>query len=231
MWKAHRGKVQHLPSFCRKCDRAAVLLFRLFQFFLMLSVLLFSGCAGSGKYVKNPDNICSIFREKSDWYDSAYSSSKRWGIPVPVLMAIMHQESRYNAEAKPPRTTCLFIFPGPRPSSAYGYAQALDQTWESYIRATNNWGADRNDFSDAIDFIGWYCNQSRVKCGIAGNDAYNLYLAYHEGQGGYLRKTYARKAWLKKVALKVKAKKKRYSGQLAVCEKEFRKKGCCLWPF
>jgi len=146
-------------------------------------------------------------------------------------MAIMHQESKYNAEARPPRTTCLFVFPGPRPSSAYGYAQALDETWESYIRATDNWGADRNDFSDAIDFIGWYCNQSRVRCGIARNDAYNMYLAYHEGQGGYQRKTYARKAWLKKVARKVQTKSNRYSGQLAACEQEFRKKGCCLWPF
>ncbi|MBW2218719.1 MAG: transglycosylase SLT domain-containing protein [Deltaproteobacteria bacterium] len=231
MWKANREKAQLSQSSYLKCNGAAVLPFPLFHFCLIFSIFLFSGCAGSGSFVKNSDNICSIFREKTYWYDSAYSSSKRWGVPISVLMAIMHQESKFNAEARPPRTTCLFIFPGPRPSSAYGYAQALDGTWEKYIRTTNNWGADRNDFSDAIDFIGWYCNQSHVRCGIAGNDAYNMYLAYHEGHGGFLRKTYQKKAWLKKVAGKVRAKSRRYSGQLAVCEKEFRRKGCCLWPF
>ena len=231
MWKVSWGKALRLPSIYRKSNRNSALPVPLYLFYVIFAAFLFSGCAGSGSYVKNSKNICSIFREKSYWYDDAYSSSKRWGIPIPVLMAIMHQESKFNPDARPPRTTCLFIFPGPRPSSAYGYAQALDSTWEKYIRATNNWGADRDDFSDAIDFIGWYCNQSRVRCGIAGNDAYNMYLAYHEGQGGFLRKTYRKKAWLKKVAWKVKAMSKRYSGQLAVCEKEFRRKGCCLWPF
>lgn len=200
-------------------------------FSLSAAVFLIIGCAASGPFVKKSKNICSIFREKSDWYNSARASSKRWGIPIPVLMAIMHQESKFNPEAKPPRTTCLFIFPGPRPSTAYGYAQALDSTWKKYIRSTNNWGADRNDFDDAIDFIGWYCNQSHVRCGIAAHDAYNMYLAYHEGQGGFSRKTYQRKAWLKNVAGKVRNLSRRYSGQLAACEKEFQRRGCCLWPF
>jgi hypothetical protein len=200
-------------------------------FCVFLCGLLFSGCVGAGSSLSNPNNICSIFRENRDWYEDAASSSRRWGIPIPVLMAIMYQESKYDAEAKPPRTTCLFILPGPRPSTAYGYAQALDSTWEKYIRTTDNWGADRNDFSDAVDFIGWYCNQSRVMCGIDGKDAYCLYLAYHEGQGGFSRKTYQNKGWLIRVAKNVKALAGQYAGQLAACEHEFRKKRCCLWPF
>jgi hypothetical protein len=148
------------------------------------------------------------------------------------MMAIMHQESKYEAKAKPPRTTCLYIFPGPRPSSAFGYSQALDSTWENYKRSTGNRGADRDDFGDSIDFIGWYCNVSHKQCGIAKDDAYSMYLAYHEGQGGFNRKTYRKKTWLKQVASKVNSRAKTYQKQLARCESEFqRRRGCCLWPF
>lgn len=181
---------------------------------------------------KNPDNLCRIFRENRDWYDAADDARDRWGVPIPVMMAIMHQESRFVSDAKPPRTTCLFIFPGPRPSTAYGYSQALDSTWEKYKAASGNWGADRDDFGDAIDFIGWYCNLSHVRCGIPLNDAYGQYLAYHEGQGGFSRRTYRKKQWLINVAANVRSRSNRYAQQLAGCESEFRAgRGCCLWPF
>jgi len=193
--------------------------------------VLLPGCIGPRKPPSNPDNICRIFRENKDWYKDADSSYRRWGIPIPVMMAIMHQESRFQAKIKPPRTTCLCIFPGPRPSSAYGYSQALDSTWNKYKRSTGNSGADRDDFDDAVDFIGWYCDQSHRKCGIAKNDVYNLYLAYHEGHGGFNRKTYRKKAWLLRVAGKVRARARTYQNQFALCEREFKRRGCCLWPF
>lgn len=147
-------------------------------------------------------------------------------------MAIVYQESKFESKAKPPRRKCLFIFPGPRPSSAYGYSQAVEGTWEKYKRYTGNSGADRDDFDDAIDFVGWYVTMLKRKCGIAKNDAYHLYLAYHEGPGGYLRKSYQKKAWLKQVARSVESRAIRYASQLALCEKEFQKRGRgCLWPF
>ena len=191
-----------------------------------------SGCLGPQPAPRYPDNLCEIFRENRKWYKSAHASYRKWGIPIPVMMAIMHQESRFKAKAKPPRTTCLFIFPGPRPSSAYGYAQAVNGTWDKYKRSTGNSGADRDDFGDSIDFIGWYCSAIRRDCGIARNDAYNLYLAYHEGRGGFLRKTYTKKPWLLQVANKVSNRARNYQRQLASCEREFQKRrGCCLWPF
>jgi hypothetical protein len=198
---------------------------------LFMMLIQTVGCGSTQERPQRIDNICEIFRENPDWYKSARKSSKRWSIPIPVLMAIMHQESKFDAEAKPPRTSCLCIFPGPRPSSAYGYAQALDETWENYKRSAGNWGADRDDFADAVDFVGWYCGLSRRKCGIAGNDAYNLYLAYHEGHTGFNRKTYRKKGWLLRVSTKVKRRARTYTSQLAACEGEFSKGGCCLWPF
>ncbi|OQX62424.1 MAG: hypothetical protein B5M56_06325 [Desulfococcus sp. 4484_241] len=199
---------------------------------ILIAAIIFSGCATTGDIPANRDNICRLFKENGGWFKHAYAASKRWGIPVPVLMAIMHQESRFNPDARPPRTTCLCILPGPRPSSAYGYAQALDTTWKTYKRATGNYGADRDDFADAIDFIGWYCHLSRVKCGIAANDAYSLYIAYHEGQGGYLRGSYRSKPDLIYVARKVKNRAALYARQYASCGRELRDTlGCCLWPF
>jgi hypothetical protein len=197
---------------------------------LLCFIYLIAGCAHRTP-PERPDNICEIFREHRKWYTKAAASSIRWGIPIAVMMAIMHQESAYKARAKPPRTTCLWVFPGPRPSTAYGYAQALDSTWDSYKHSTGNSRAKRNDFGDAIDFIGWYCNAGKVKCGIAAGDAYGMYLAYHEGHGGYNRRTYRSKTWLKDVARRVQSRADAYQRQLVSCEREFRRSGLCLWPF
>lgn len=181
---------------------------------------------------KRFDNVCEIFREYPEWYDAAYDTYKRWGVPIYVTMAIMHQESKYIADARPPRTTCLWIFPGPRPSSAYGYAQAKDETWAEYQESTGNSWADRDDFEDAIDFVGWYCYLSHKQCGISRKNARSLYLAYHEGRGGFNRGTYRSKKWLLRVADKVQRRSDLYRGQLAACEGELRDRGgCCLWPF
>jgi hypothetical protein len=193
--------------------------------------LLFHACATSQLRPEQHGNICEIFRENTYWYSSARDAYERWGISIPVMMAIVHQESRFVADAKPPRTTCLWIFPGPRPSSAYGYAQASDDTWEEYIESTGNTWAERDSFEDAIDFIGWYCDLSAKRCMISKKDVYHLYLAYHEGHGGFIGKTYKNKAWLAHVASKVQKMADRYKGQLASCEGEFVKKGWCLWPF
>jgi hypothetical protein len=199
-------------------------------FFLFFS---FYGCATLPRSPEQVDNVCEIFRENPKWYRAAHKSYKRWAISIPILMAFVHQESRFRADAKPPRTKCLCIFPGPRPSSAYGYAQASNETWKQYQDSTGNIGADRDDFGDAVDFIGWYCHVSHTRCGIDKNDAYHLYLAYHEGHGGFLRKTYNKKKWLLSVARKVQNRANTYKGQLVSCEKEFQRRGLCcfFWPF
>ena len=199
---------------------------------LLLPVLFLWGCATGPPSSRQIDDICELYRGYPKWYQSAKKSSRQWDIPIPILMAIIHQESRFKAEARPPRKKFLWIFPGPRPSSAYGYAQAADSTWREYQRSTGHSGADRDDFDDAVDFVGWYCHMSFKRCGIAKNNARDLYLAYHEGQGGFNRKTYRRKAWLLRIASNVEGRAKTYARQLNGCEKEFQKKsGCCLWPF
>ena len=184
--------------------------------YLLLFLIIFSGCATSPP--KNINNACRIFDEKSKWYKASYKSYKKWGVPVHVQLAIMHQESRFVSDAQPPRRTLLWFIPWTRPSDAFGYAQVLDSTWEWYKDKTGNWFADRDDYKDAVDFIGWYGNISYNTLKISKWDAYGQYLAYHEGHGGYKRRTYLKKKWLMQVAEKVKANANRYALQLKQCK-------------
>lgn len=186
------------------------------------------GCTAS--VPRNIDNACEIFRENRDWYRAGSRARERWGTPIDIQLAIVHQESAFRPKAKPARRRFLWIFPGSRPSNAYGYAQALDSTWDGYRKATGHRGADRDDFADAVDFIGWYTAQSRKVCGIGSNDAFSLYLAYHEGNGGFRRGTYRGKSWLVDVARRVERRASRYRTQLAGCEKEFKRRRF-LWIF
>lgn len=190
---------------------------------LLLAIVSLAACTTSPP--RNPGDICAIFKEKDDWYDDASEAAKRWNSPIPVMMSIMYQESGFVANAKPPRKYWLGFIPAGRMSDAYGYPQAKDATWRWYKDKSGNWGADRDDFSDAIDFIGWYNNVSTRTVGIAPHDTYSLYLAYHEGHGGFKRRTFARKPWLLRVASKVSARSKTYTAQLSRCEEELKKGG------
>ena len=188
---------------------------------VMAMLLSSSGCATYQP--ERTDNICAIFRGDTDWYESALDANKRWGTPVWVMMAIIDQESRFVSDAKPARDWFLFI-PLPRNSSAYGYAQAQDQTWEKYMKETGNSGHDRDDFADAINFVGWYTYTTQRTLGISKWDAYNQYLVYHEGYDGYKSGSWKSKGWLRQVASKVKSKAAAYNAQLKKCKPELDSK-------
>ncbi len=185
------------------------------RYFLILLSLFITSCAVYQP--SNNNNICSIFQGETDWYEAAVESKNKWGTSIPAMMAIMHQESRYVAHAQPKREWFLWVIPLPRKSSAFGYAQAQDPVWYEYTKSGHRFHS-RDDFADAINFIGWYMNGSTRSLGIKKSDVYSQYLAYHEGRGGFKRKTYNKKAWLKKVASKVKRQSIRYSSQLKHCK-------------
>ena len=182
--------------------------------FLLTSALLV-GCVS--RPPTHLDDICHVFRQHPDWHRSALDVERRWRVPVAVQMAIIHQESKFDAYAMPPRTKLLWVIPWTRPSTAYGYAQALRGTWSLYRHSQGRYFASRNRFSDGVDFIGWYANQAYVRAGVPRSNAFLLYLAYHEGIGGYQRKTYLKKGWLIPVAHKVSARRARYARQLQSC--------------
>ena len=185
---------------------------------ILSSLLLLTSCSTTPP--RNVNDACAIFAEYGDWYPDAKAASRRWNVPIPVLLAIIHQESAFRADAQPPRTWYLGFIPGSRPSSAYGYSQALDGTWDRYIAATGRHGADRDDFADAVDFTAWYVNETTLRTGVARSDAYRQYLAYHEGQAGFAKGTYRKKPWLMERARKVSRQAARYGSQLARCESQ-----------
>ena len=132
--------------------------FNLKNSMLIVFVLTLVGCASVPP--RDVNNLCSIFREYPRWRSEAIDVQRRWLVPVPVQMAIIHQESKFDAQAVPPRTKLLWVIPWNRPSTAYGYAQALRSTWAEYKRTSRGMWASREDFSDAVEFIGWYANQA-----------------------------------------------------------------------
>lgn len=166
----------------------------------------------------NPRDICAIFAEKRGWYGSARAAAERWGVPEAVQMALLFQESSFRARARPPRRKFLWIFPGRRPTTAYGYAQVLDGTWREFRAEAGRPNAVRYNFDDVTHFVGWYGNEIERITGIRRDDPYRLYLAYHEGPNGYLRGSHNRKPWLLKVAKKVESRALTYQRQYDECK-------------
>jgi Uncharacterized protein conserved in bacteria len=185
--------------------------------FLLLLLLLTSCSSITTQRPANPENICDIFRQNSDWYEAALDMQKRWKIPLTVPMAMMYQESSFKYDAKPPMDYFLFV-PIGRRSSAYGYAQVKDEAWDDYKKQTGNRWADRDNFADAIDFMGWYAYKTNRVNKVAPSDAYNMYLNYHEGWGGFRRGTHNDKRWLLKTSRIVDARAKRYATQFRQCQ-------------
>ena len=196
---------------------------------VIILALLISGCATSQP--KNINNICEIFKEREDWWDAAVDMNDKWGTPVHVVMAMMYQESSFRADAAPPMEYFLGFIPIGRASSAYGYSQAKTVTWDDYQRETGNSWADRDDFDDAIDFMGWFTAKTQKLNKVSKWDAKNQYLNYHEGWGGYRKKTYRKKAWLVKVANKVDRRARKYGQQLKGCEDYLNSSWLWRWIF
>lgn len=194
---------------------------------IILLCVIIQGC--STVPPSRPDNLCEIFREKDDWFDAAEDMEQTWGVPIHVPMSMMYQESSFKQDARPPMQYFLGFIPIGRPSSAYGYSQAKTLTWKDYIKETGNNGADRDDFDDAIDFMGWFINKTNKLNGISKWDAYGQYLNYHEGWGGYKRKSYLKKPWLIKVSKKVKSRSLIYARQLKSCREELERSGWFWW--
>ena len=189
---------------------------------LLILVVFLNSCAS--KPPQQQENICTIFKEKTSWYRLVNRSAEKWGAPIYVQMSILRQESAFQNRAKPERTKLLGIVPWKRKTSAFGYTQAIDGTWDWYKRDTKKPLASRVNFADAVDFTGWYINKTNKINGVLKSDTYNQYLAYHEGHGGYKNSSYNDKTWLISIALQVEKRSDLYKRQLEECRHQLKKK-------
>ncbi len=167
------------------------------------------------------NDVCAVFDQRdgwlNDWRSAAQASERKYGVPVPVLMATVRKESGFRSNAKPRRTKLFGFIPWTRVSSAYGFSQALDGTWSQYQRETANFAARRTSFADAIDFVGWYHAKSADTLGIAKNDAFRLYLAYYSGWTAYRSGSWRSNAGIQRYARETDQMARTYASQLQDC--------------
>ena len=187
--------------------------------FILIFSLILSSCSS---IPKNTADSCSIFSERYLWYKYAKKTEKKWGTPIYIQLAIIKMESDFDWLAKPGRTKIFKIIPYKRPSSSFGYSQAVKGTWKQYKSETGNKFATRTRFKDSVDFIGWYTNKTQQILKISKKDAFKQYIAYHEGWGNY--KNYRKKQKLILLANKVKVQSNKYRSQLKKCEKKLNRK-------
>ena len=180
-------------------------------FFLLIFII--SGCSS---VPKNTSDSCSIFSEKYLWYKHAKKSEKKWGAPIYIQLAFIKKESAFNWIARPQRLKLFKIIPYKRPSSSFGYSQAVKKTWEQYKNETGNKFATRVRFKDSTDFIGWYINKTEKILKISKNNSFKQYIAYHEGWGNY--KNYKKNQKVIILAKRVEEQSNLYRKQLKLCE-------------
>ena len=191
---------------------------KLRNYFLILLIIFITGCSS---IPQNTSNSCSIFNERYLWYKHAKKTEKKWGTPIYIQLAIIKMESDFDWLAKPPRQKLFKIIPFKRPSSSFGYSQAVKGTWEQYKNETGNKLATRTRFKDSVDFIGWYTDKTESLLKISKKDAFRQYLAYHEGWGGY--KNYKNNQKVIVLAKKVEKQSNKYKSQLQDCQKRLNK--------
>jgi hypothetical protein len=166
----------------------------------LLGAFALGGCSRSPSappQVARPDpqprnvfDICAIYREKPHWERAATMAERP-----------MKTENGRKVPA----------------SSAFGFSQAIDGTWAWYQEDTGNPRANRTEFADAIDFVGWYVDKTQELNGLPPWDAFSQYLAYHEGHRGYERGTWRQKPELLRAATEVAQQAQRYRAQRARC--------------
>ena len=190
----------------------------------LIYFIIFIFIASCSSIPKYPSNACKIFGERYLWYKHTKKSSEIYGAPIHIILAFVNKESGFNRWAKPKRTKIFKVVPYKRPSSSFGYSQAVNKTWEMYKIDTNNPLALRTRFKDSVMFIGWYIRKTNKINKVPLNDSFNQYLNYYLGWGDYSKKVYKTDKKSVIYAKRVEKLSNIYKNQLKDCEKGLNNK-------
>ena len=188
------------------------------KFVVILVFVFIQSCGVFNRIPSSQNNACDILDHRTSWKRAVNYTSKKWGVSPALQLAFIKTESNFRARAKTPRKFFLGIIPTGRISSAYGYAQVLDGTWDWYKKDSGNRSASRTDFSDSSDFIGWYVTQTNKKLQISKSNVYRQYLAYHQGHAGYASGRYKSSKAIQAVARRTANTASMFERQLKNCK-------------
>ena len=187
----------------------------------ILTLLFFvTACSSVPKY---PQNACKIFSEKYFYLKYTRAASKKWGVPISSILAVINKESSFKRFAKPKRTKLFKIIPYRRPSSSLGFSQAVNKTWDLYKNENNKPVALRISFKNSSDFIGWYFWKTNKINKVSIKDTRNMYLNYYLGWSAYKNKAYQKDRKAIIFAKSVEKQAKIYKNQLQECKSILKK--------
>ena len=184
---------------------------------LIYSIIFFFlvSCSSVPKY---PQNACKIFGEKYFYLKYTRAASKKWGVPISSILAVINKESGFRRFAKPPRHRIFKIIPYRRPSSSLGFSQAVNKTWDLYQKENNKPAALRISYKSSSDFIGWYFWKANKINKVSLNNTRDLYLNYYLGFSAYKNKAYQTDKKAIIYAKSVEKQAKIYKSQLLECK-------------
>ena len=189
---------------------------------LIYSIIFFFlvSCSSVPKY---PQNACKIFGEKYFYLKYTRAASKKWGVPISSILAVINKESGFRRFAKPKRTKLFKIIPYRRPSSSLGYSQSIKSSWDLYKKENNKPAALRISYKSSSDFIGWYFWKANKINKVSLNNTRDLYLNYYLGFSAYKNKAYQNDKKAIIFAKSVEKQAKIYKSQLRECKSVLNK--------
>ena len=184
---------------------------------LIYSIIFFFlvSCSSVPKY---PQNACKIFGEKYFYLKYTRAASKKWGVPISSILAVINKESGFRRFAKPKKLKIFKIIPYRRPSSSLGFSQAVNKTWDLYKKENNKPAALRISYKSSSDFIGWYFWKANKINKVSLNNIRDLYLNYYLGFSAYKNKAYQTDKKAIIYAKRVEKQAKIYKSQLLECK-------------
>ena len=158
--------------------------------------------------IAQTSDACALLARNPRWSDDLKAAQATWQVTPGAVLAILDQESRFNANARGLGAT------GPNPARNFGYSQANLRKWNWFLRDTGKASGSRTDFGLSADFVGWHFGTMERRIGASRSNVTAHYLAYKMGEGGYKK---GAPASARALANRIASRARGFDSQLASC--------------